>query len=73
MNRFMYQYTIHFYSSRYMRVKRIVIYDSQDLRIVSALEHIMSISIPSPHVKFWQQIRVKKRRREEGDGGVVSV
>ena len=33
----MYQYTIHFYSLPYMRVKRIVIHDSQDLRIVSAL------------------------------------
>ena len=33
----MYRYTIHFYSLRYMRVKRIVIHDSQDLRIVSAL------------------------------------
>ena len=33
----MYRYMIHFYSSRYTGVKRIMIHDSQDLRIVSAL------------------------------------
>ena len=37
MNQFMYLYTIHFYSLLYMRDKRIMIHDSQDLRIVSAL------------------------------------
>ena len=33
----MYRYTIRFYYLPYMRVKRIVIHDSQNLRIVSAL------------------------------------